>query len=163
VKSALPTRGAIFILALLALSAGIRAQPCPMGTWSQRLAFPDTRWGHGSAYDTRRLVTVVFGGSGSGGPLLDETWEWTSATGTWDGAANAWKRLRPTGYVGGRSLHAMAFDRPRSRIVMFGGFGGEPLGDTWEFVIPPTGAPAWIQRFPTTSPGPRNAHSIAFD
>ena len=73
------------------------------------------------AFDESRGVVVLFGHTATRG----ETWEWNG---------NSWI-LRPTGGVGPRHGHAMAFDTDRCRTVLFGGNDGSGnyLNDTWEW------------------------------
>ncbi len=87
-------------------------------------------------HDARRSV-LLFGGSkvlfGSGGfsrsNLLADLWEW-------DGTA--WKAIAAPGPQP-RSEAAMAYDRVRNRLVLFGGYtvlangSRERLADTWEW------------------------------
>ena len=74
------------------------------------------------------------------------TWEWTGKHWT----------LRQDIGPSARTGHAMAFDRVRSRVVLFGGTAPErptPFGDTWEHVdtttgiLPPDLGPfdVWVQ------------------
>ncbi len=87
-------------------------------------------------HDTRQSV-LLFGGSrvlfGTGGfsrhNLLADMWEW-------DGVA--WKEIAASGPEP-RSEAAMAYDRRRDRLVLFGGYTVRPngtrerLADTWEW------------------------------
>ena len=82
------------------------------------------------AYDAARGLTVMFGGrarnvSGQLSPT-DETWLWDGAR--WHEAAPA---VRPLA----RTVHALAYDRRRQRVVLFS--GGAALeatqADTWEW------------------------------
>lgn len=59
-----------------------------------------------------------------------------------------------------RSCPAMAYDRARQQIVLFGGSDADnsPLYDTWTW----DGA-AWTEQHPPTSPSPRACSAIAYD
>jgi len=57
-----------------------------------------------------------------------------------------------------RERHAMVFDVARNESVLFGGFNGAYMNDTW--VLGPTG---WTQRSPATSPPARAEHAMAYD
>ena len=86
---------------------------------------PSPRLGAGAAYDARRGMVVVYGGSGSDGFLAD-TWGWNGVE---------WRRLAETG-PGRRVMGQLAYDAARDRIVLFGGRRGYPdgdLADTWEW------------------------------
>ena len=53
----------------------------------------------------------------------------------------------------------MAYDRLRDRIVLFGGLGTAPLGDTWEW-----NGSNWTRLAPTgAGPSPRYAFGMTFD
>ena len=94
------------------------------GTWHRRaVSGPSPRAEAAMAYDSRREVTVLFGGrtlAPGGNVRLGDTWEW-------DGMG--WRLADTTGPTP-RSGAAMAFDPSLRKIVLFGGSGG-PLGDTW--------------------------------
>ncbi|MGK0202567.1 MAG: hypothetical protein ACI9S9_001636 [Planctomycetota bacterium] len=57
-----------------------------------------------------------------------------------------------------RERHAMAYDQARSETVMFGGFNGAYLNDTW--VLTTTG---WVQRSPAIAPAARANHVMTYD
>ena len=54
----------------------------------------------------------------------------------------------------GRYNHAMAYDRARAKVVLFGGLGGG--SDTWEL-----DGDQWTQMAPNTSPPARDQHAMA--
>ena len=58
-------------------------------------------------------------------------------------------------------LFALAFDRPRGEIVLFGGDGdtGRP-NDTWVWI---GATSSWTQRSPASPPSARIGHALAFD
>src|SRR5262249_53057674 len=98
--------------------------------WTQRTPgpgpLPPPRDDAASVYDPIRARTVLFGGSGSNGVMLADTWEW-------DGTQ--WFHQTPATAPTPRSLHAMAFDSQRGRALLFGGSGGSGtlFGDTWQW------------------------------
>src|SRR5262249_48399734 len=106
-------------------------------------------------YDAARQRIVLFGGDDpfSGpGIVFGDTWEW-------DG--NNWFQRSPTATPSPRSGHAMAYDAPRSRVVLFGGGSfivGGGFQDTWEW-----NGNDWTQMTPVTSPSARAGHAMAFD
>ena len=101
------------------------------------------------AYDSRRGVSVLFGGALTLGPATAGTWEW-------DGIAWTQRTLgvSPTARV----WHAMAYDSARGQVVLFGGDGGGLQADTWTY-----DGTNWVHLFPATSPPPRRGASMAFD
>jgi hypothetical protein len=95
--------------------------------WTERTepGGPGPRHSPGVAYDTRRGLTILFGGLTATG-FAGDTW-------SWDGTA--WKQLAQTGPAP-RAMGYMAYDRKHDRIVLFGGRKGWPdgdLNDTWEW------------------------------
>jgi len=115
--------------------------------WTRRaIAGPIPRSDFAMAYDSRRGVTVLFGGYGR-----DDTWEWDGTTWT--------QRAVPGPAV--RGGHAMAYDTTRGVTVLFGGYYYDRsyhyFGDTWEW----DGA-LWTLRS-TVGPSSRHGHSIVFD
>ena len=91
---------------------------------------PTARRGPCAAYDSVRKVTVVFGGRPDGQKDgLADTWEWNGKA--WTAGASG---------PPGRASCAMAFDRARNQIVMFGGSlhhaamsKPQVLADTWVY------------------------------
>ncbi|HEX6811297.1 MAG TPA: kelch repeat-containing protein [Planctomycetota bacterium] len=113
-------------------------------------AGPSPRMRSRMAFDVARGETVMFGGELPGG--TNQTW-------TWNGVA--WSQRLPPISPAARFLHAMAYDRQRARIVLFGGCQYVPpglyLGDTWEW-----DGTAWLQRT-VPAPPPRASHAMAYD
>jgi hypothetical protein len=54
--------------------------------------------------------------------------------------------------------HAMALDSTRGRIVLFGGYGGSYLADTWEL-----STSGWSPVSSATGPLARSSHALAYD
>ena len=51
----------------------------------------------------------------------------------WAGSAQrSWQKMSPTTSPAGRCFHAMVYESMRGRTVLFGGYDGGWLGDTWE-------------------------------
>ena len=125
--------------------------------WTQRTSSvaPPARLDALTAWDSKRNVVVMFGGSGPGTDwnqvgFLQDTWEWDGAAGTWTQRSIG---TAPTK----RMQSAMAYDPRRQRIVLFGGFDGTFLGDTWEY----DGA-TW-KSMSSSGPSARADASLAFD
>lgn len=112
--------------------------------WTPRLApGPASTIGHEIAFDSRRGVTVLFGGHAVNSTCWDQTWEW-------DGAV--WTLKATTGPTG-RTGHVMAFDMVRGVTVLYGGSCNLwEYRDTWEW-----DGSAWTQR----GPGPVNRFGAA--
>lgn len=69
-----------------------------------------------------------------------------------------WHDVSPVA-IAPRAGHAMATDRYRNVVVLFGGYDVVAArADTWEW-----DGETWTQRFPSRSPPPRYGHSLAYD
>ena len=87
---------------------------------------PPPRGLHAMAYHEGRRRVVVFGGRGAFGQMLGDTWEFDGVTGTW-------QQVSPLQSAPRNLFPEMAYDRLRSRAVLFGGNGGS--GDeTWTYL-----------------------------
>jgi hypothetical protein len=69
-----------------------------------------------------------------------------------------WKRLAPTKSPSARAYSAMAYDPVSKKVVLFGGFNGTYLNQTWTF-----DGTTWTLQKPAVSPSGRAAASMAFD
>ena len=114
-------------------------------------AAPAIANGAAIAYDRARHVLVLFGGlrSMSKNDFVG-TVEWTVAGGFVD--------RKPQVAPPARHANALVYDVARSRVVMFGGSSGTPLGDLWEW-----DGQAWKERAVTPSPPPRMAPCATYD
>jgi hypothetical protein len=125
-------------------------------TWQQvPAAGPRARSLHAMAFDAARGRAVLFGGSSGIGfnDYLSDTWEYDN--GVWQQRATGAATPPP------RFGHAMAYDRTRNRVVMFGGrtrSGIIFLDDTWEW-----DGTSWTSYLPATRPGRRVNPALAFD
>ena len=72
--------------------------------------------------------------------------------------APAWTQQSPTNSPPNRYIDAMAYDSAHGQVVLFGGFGGSYLNDTWLW----TGN-NWTQANPATVPPARAAFAMAYD
>jgi hypothetical protein len=113
-------------MAQLQPSGGTPSTIAAAGVWAQRAAnasSPGARSGAAYAFDTRRGVGVLFGGT-DGTSSFGDTWEW-------DGSAWTQKTVQgPSPRAGA----AMAFDPLVGAVVLFGGFNGNSyLADTWQW------------------------------
>jgi hypothetical protein len=95
---------------------------------------------------------VIFGGFDALGLPMNDTWEW-------DGAS--WTQRASASPPPPRFGHAMTFDRPRGRTLLFGGFAGGSIGwlaDTWTW-----DGNAWTQLAPPVQPAASGSHAVAYD
>lgn len=96
---------------------------------------PVARERHPMVFDSVRARSVVVGGF-NGSPRND-TWQWNGQTRTWVNA--------PASGIGPslREQHAMAYDRARGDVIVFGGKAGSTYyNDTWELDGDPARQPA---------------------
>jgi hypothetical protein len=123
--------------------------------WTQKnpATSPPARYRHALAYDSARGRLVLFGGVGERSTFLsDASWEW-------DGTE--WTQKNPVTKPPGREGHALAYDRGRGRVVLFGGRGvggGNQFPDTWEW-----DGTEWTQKNPVTNPPGRYFHALVYD
>lgn len=131
----------------------------PLSGWSE-LGAPPARVFSMSAPDLATGYTVVFGGNGTHG-YLGDTWEVTYSfngnpyvSGDWA----HWTQVPTTTAPSARMAGAMAYDAADQTVVLFGGYDGGYLGDTWVFQ-----AGTWTELSPTSSPSPRAYASMTWD
>jgi len=115
--------------------------------WALRAtAGPSARSNAAMAYDAVRTETILFGGTVGG----QETWAWNGVAWIQKCTTAPCSTTRPSS----RSGSAMAFDTPRSKIVLFGGSG---TSDTWTW-----DGTAWALS-PASGPAGRTDHALAYD
>jgi hypothetical protein len=111
----------------------------------------------GFVYDSVANRMIMFGGYDLNWNRLNDIWYY-------DAGAKIWTDVTPPSgpLPTRRSGLAMAFDPVRRVVVLFGGFddNGNFLNDTWEF---DTVGRTWTQRFPATSPSPREDTRLVYD
>lgn len=139
----------------------------------ERTYWPTPRYAHAMAYDEPHRRLLLFGGQSDGflaspgaNAVIDPNlYEWTDDTTT---PPNDWDRWHLAGPSGAqqtgpsqRAGHAMAFDKERGRLVIFGGTpqtAGAPLNDLWEW-----DGTAWHDIHAQGGPEPRQFHAMIFD
>jgi len=105
-------------------------------------------------YDTQGERVLLFGGNAYTFTTItsDETW-------AYDGSA--WTELTPALSPPARKLHAMAYDKDRDEVVLFGGVDqsdSDYFNDTWVY-----DGETWEQRTPPASPPADWGMSMAYD
>lgn len=138
------------------------------GTWTLQTpaVSPPPRTDATMAYDKKRRQVVLFGGLGvdpedaRNTPLLNDTW-------TWDGATGTWTQHTPPVSPPARFQASMAYDAARQRVVLFGGddFVLRPVpngtntaaNDTWTW-----DGTTWTEQAPLTPPEPRTNAVMAY-
>ena len=123
-------------------------------TWTRvATTGPSPRHDASMVYDANRQRVVLYGGRAGSFPnevFQADTWEWNGT---------AWAKVADTG-PGARAHQHMAYDRARSRVVLFGGFDvstQQELHDIWEW-----NGTAWTRQ---NASGPANAiaASVVYD
>ncbi|MBN1658551.1 MAG: hypothetical protein JXA93_09135 [Anaerolineae bacterium] len=121
--------------------------------WSQQAVsgtIPQGRVQHAAALENYGVAMYVFGGAGSGGALLDDTWQLDITTWQWN------QILRTGPQPPARRGHTMVFNPTGGHeLMVYGGLGNNGfLGDFWES----TGyGDPWIES--TTEGGPPAARA----
>ena len=112
---------------------------------------PPARDAAAMAYDPATGEMVLFGGLGSSGLPVGDTWIYSGTT---------WTQQFPTTSPPARESASMAYDPATGEMVLFGGLAGTngELADTWTY-----NGTTWTQQTPATSPPARYGASMAFD
>jgi PKD repeat protein len=149
------------------LNGGAAAQSSPLGTtpvsgmangtaaWANITSTagtpPDPRsYGRSFAYDPVDQYSVLFGGYGTGGGYLSDTWTFQHG---------AWKELTPKTHPTARDHATLAWDPTDGYLVLFGGSGNSGSdSDTWTFLHG-----NWTELSPSTHPSARWASSLTWD
>ena len=122
-------------------------------TWTQMqpTVRPSARRGASMAYVPTRGVCVLFGGgiTGSGTPVLNDTWEWNGST---------WTQYMPAVRPPARWSSYLAAVGTGRVLLSGGGAGFVELYDTWTW-----DGVAWQQVFPAVQPIARRLGGAAFD
>ena len=86
---------------------------------------PPARAAHAMASLDFACGVMMFAGLGLDGRILSDTWSWNG---------QVWTMVDSPGEPKPRFEHALAYDRARRRVVLFGGFASaaQLFGDTWE-------------------------------
>lgn len=121
-------------------------------SWVQRSPsnFPLSGAHYGIAYDSKRRVFVLYGGSPAWNTFSPETWEWDGRN---------WLHKQPPVSPSPRSQHTMSFDSRRGVVVLFGGNNGNvKLNETWEY-----NGNAWSPVQTDVAPPPMERGCSTFD
>jgi hypothetical protein len=105
-------------------------------------------------YDSNAQRMILFGGFGAG--YLNDVW-------ALDVNTLVWTQLTPAGMPPSpRGFHSAIYDAGNVRMVVFGGFGGANLNDTW--VLSLIGSGAWAPLATVGGPpSARVSHTAIFD
>ncbi|MHA2275911.1 MAG: Kelch repeat-containing protein [Candidatus Kariarchaeaceae archaeon] len=105
----------------------------PSNNWTQMtpLSNPAARVRHSMVYHSNSDKVILFGGSTSASSHRSDTW-------MYDFSFNTWTQLNSLTKPFPRSYHSMVYDNDSNRSILFGGFNGSYLADTWIYPIFPT-------------------------
>jgi N-acetylneuraminic acid mutarotase len=127
--------------------------------WQQiEVTGPPPRAEAAAVWDVERSRLLIYGGSANS-QALGDVW-------SFEPASQAWSQLAPEGAgPGARFRHAAVWDADRSRMIVFGGYGGgfpgSYLNDLWAY---DASANAWESLPPAGAfPPSRARHSMAWD
>lgn len=132
-------------------------------TWALLTAPTPLRYNYGLAFDAKRSVTVLAGGSGNLKNEANTTWGWNGAS--WTGLAGPLTGASPPTPPASTSKGPFpltanfAYDSTRDEVIVFGGGGGGIGSDeTWTW-----NGRAWTQRTSANSPSLRIGAAISDD
>lgn len=135
-----------------------------IGTLGDTWTFDGATWSNrGSGYAAPRAQTalacepslgvVMFGGATATGACYGDTLFWNGV---------GWYPSIGSGAPAARMGHDMVADTANGRIVMFGGYNGTTLADTWQLRLTSWGY-QWSQLAPFGWPAARRNHAMAYD
>lgn len=108
--------------------------------------------------DTTDGYELLFGGLSPTGAYLNDTWTGVEVSEQyWSGVLLNWTHLAPPVSPPARDHAAMAYDWRDGQVLLFGGYDGSPMGDTWTY-----SAGFWT-RYTGPSPSPRYDAALSFD
>jgi hypothetical protein len=143
------------MLGVLGVFPAARASSAAGPAWTKQapLAHPPGRDSAAMAYDAAAGTVVLFGGEGSFGAPLGDTWTWNDT---------AWAQQHPASSPPARWDAAMAYDAAAGHLVLFGGIEAngqdQDLSDTWTW-----NGSTWTQQHPASHPPALWAGAMAYD
>src|SRR5215213_4557437 len=147
-------------LCTLAVAVTVAIAPKPAWKPIQTAHLPAGRTEAALAYDTKRSVAVLFGGTSS----WTQAGGWKSINDTWEWDGNDWSQIHPQHSPSSRYSASMAFDEKHGVTVLFGGMQPDASGqntfydDTWEW-----DGTDWQEVFPSQRPPTRQDAAMFFD
>ena len=123
------------------------------GTWTsvETSTAPESRFRHATAYYPPDESVILFGGNGTvfgNGRPLDDTWRFREGS---------WEPVATTRSPSPRYRSSLAYDERSQRLVLYGGWDGSFLEDTWEY------DGDWRPVEQAGLPGPLADHRLAYE
>lgn len=119
------------------------------------------RRSHSVAYDSKRERIILFGGW-DGSTQFNDVWEMTLPSKV--NPVPQIRKLDPSGTLpGARRTHVLEYDSTNDRLIMFGGYDGADLGDTWELDFSTSRDGVWNELSFGTSPDARAQPASTID
>jgi hypothetical protein len=108
-----------------------------------------------AAYDSGRSKAVLFGGA-----IETNAGNWVKTAETWEWNGDDWTQIQTEKSPPARSRGAMAYDRKRSEVILFGGWDdlGKSMNDTWEW-----DGKTWNELCSFCNPPPRGCFDMFYD
>lgn len=73
---------------------------------------------------------------------------------------NSWREMNQSSHPSARMYSSMAYDSLVDRIILFGGYDGSALGDTWSYDL---NTNSWEDLKSSVEPSPRYWHAMSYD
>ena len=132
-------------------------------TWTQMKARgPAKHLGAVIAYDAESDRVILFGGFDFDAyKMFQDTW-------AYDYNTDSWTEMKPDASPPGQAFHAMTYDSDSDRIMLWGGYTKTPDpsnvvpldSSVWAYDF---NANTWEKKNPSSAPGPRLDHAIAYN
>jgi hypothetical protein len=156
-----PTATQALTIETIIPSSNQTVTPPTLKSSEQNSVMPSPRSSLFVAYDSKRNLVLLFGGSNVD-PCWKDCGEPLGDTWIYDITANTWTQIKPPTAPSGRANAAMAYDVESDRIILFAGFISAdtyaPL-DTWSFDI---NTKTWTQ-MKAAGPAYYFGHKLVYD
>jgi len=125
-------------------------------------ASPKISRSHTVVYDSFHKRMILFGGW-DGTTRTNDVWE-LSLDDRFGSSPPQWRKLNPSGTKpSARTTHGAIYDADAKRMIVWGGYDGSDLGDTWELDLTIRYSEAWTQLTPSgTGPAARSQMMVAY-
>ena len=118
---------------------------------------------HSMCYDSDANRVIMFGGNPSGAQRAKDTWAYEFNTNTWTNMSALTTYSEVGGTLSPRCLMRMVYDSFAQQVIMFGGYDGDGVNETWVYN---SNENTWYKMSPETVGGTLNgtwAYGMAYD